>query len=79
MTDTSKLKKGVPSPRKPGDRELGTDPRLQENRNQPLQVMVPPDVFEAFGKEAGRVFGHRKGSKSEMFLELWRLYRSMES
>lgn len=79
MTDTSKLKKGAPPPRRPGMQAVGEDPRFQENRNRPLQVMVPPDVFEAFSQEAGRVFGYSKGAKSQMFLELWRFYQSMES
>ena len=67
---TSGLRKGPPPPRPAPAANPLTDPR---DKNRPLQLMVPPAVFEAFSAEAGRRFGY---SKSRLFLAMWAAYDS---
>lgn len=78
MANTSILKKGAPPPRENAQNVIQADPRPHEGKNKPLQVMVPPEVFEAFGERAGRDFGYSKGAKSQLFLAMWESYVSMK-
>lgn len=78
MANTSILKKGAPPPREKAQNVIAADPRPSEAKNKPLQVMVPPEVFEAFGARAGEEFGFSKGAKSQLFLAMWAAYRSMK-
>ena len=48
-----------------------------EEKNKPLQLMVPPEVFLAFSALAGDEFGFTKGSKSRLFLAMWKAYKSL--
>lgn len=50
---------------------IQADPRKSEGKNQPLQVMTPPDVFDAFSAKAGETSGYSKGSKSQLFMAMW--------
>jgi hypothetical protein len=77
MANTSILKKGAPPAREKAQNVIQADPRRSEAKNKPLQVMVPPEVFEAFGARAGEEFGFSKGAKSQLFLAMWEAYRSM--
>ena len=79
MANTSMLKKGAPPPREKAQNVIQADPRPSEGKNKPLQVMVPPEVFEAFSARAGEEFGYSKGAKSQLFLAIWEAYRSMKS
>lgn len=79
MTDTSILKKGTPPARRSTASVIAADPRPTEGRNKPLQVMVSPEVFEAFGAKAGEEFGFSKGAKSKLFMKMWQAYQSMNS
>jgi hypothetical protein len=67
MANTSILKKGAPPPRETAQNVIAADPRPSDAKNKPLQVMVPPEVFEAFGARAGEEFGFSKGAKSQLF------------
>lgn len=78
MANTSVLKKGAPPPREKAQNIIQADPRPSEGKNKPLQVMVPPEVFEAFGARAGEEFGFSKGAKSQLFLSMWKAYQSMK-
>ena len=78
MTNTSILKKGAPPLREKAENVIMADPRPAEGKNKPLQVMVPPSVFEAFGARAGEEFGFSKGAKSQLFLAMWEAYQSMK-
>jgi hypothetical protein len=78
MANTSILRKGAPPPRETAQNVLQADPRSSEAKNKPLQVMVPPEVFEAFSARAGEEFGFSKGAKSQLFLAIWQAYRSMK-
>lgn len=44
-----------------------------------IEFSVPESVVEAFGEEAARRFGFKKGSKSELFLALWADYMARQS
>lgn len=79
MANTAILKKGAPPPREMAPNIIQADPRPTEGKNKPLQVMVPPEVFEAFGERAGRDFGFSKGAKSQLFLAMWDAYVSRKS
>ena len=77
MVNTSALKKGAP-PRRENNRNLIQPAhRSLEGKNKPLQLMVPPEVFLAFSARAGEEFGFTKGSKSRLFLAMWKAYNSM--
>ena len=77
MANTSILKKGAPPRRDKAENVIKADPRPSEGKNKPLQVMVPPSVFEAFGARAGEEFGFSKGAKSRLFMAMWSAYQSM--
>lgn len=78
MANTSSLKKkGTPPAREKTANVIADDPRPKDGKNKPLQVMVPPEVFDAFSQKAGTQFGFTKGAKSQLFLEMWAAYNSM--
>lgn len=79
MANTSLLKKGTPPPREKSPNVIGVDPRPIESKKKPLQVMVPPEVFDAFSARAGKEFGFSKGAKSQLFMAIWAAYSSMNS
>ena len=77
MANTSALKKkGQPPRREDIPNLIHTNPRSQQTKNKPLQLMVPPEVFIAFSARAGEEFGFTKGSKSQLFLAMWKAYTS---
>lgn len=78
MANTSILKKGAPPQREKTTNVIQADPRKSEGKNKPLQVMVPPEVFDAFSARAGETFGYSKGSKSQLFMAIWDAYSSMK-
>lgn len=75
MANTSALKKGTPPKRETGASVIEADPRPGEAKNRPLQVMIPPAVFDAFSAKAGQEFGYTKGAKSQLFLAMWEAYQ----
>lgn len=74
--NTSALRKGTPPRREATKSPIDADPRPPEGKNKPLQLMVPPNVFEAFSARAGEEFGFTKGAKSRLFLAMWEAYTS---
>lgn len=75
--NTSALRKGAPPKREATRSPIDADPRPPETqKNKPLQLMVPPDVFDAFSARAGEEFGFTKGAKSRLFLAMWEAYSS---
>ena len=78
MANTSLLKKGAPPSREKAKNIIEADPRKSEAKNKPLQVMIPPEVFDAFSARAGETFGFSKGSKSQLFMAMWEAYNSMK-
>ena len=49
-------------------------PDAQEVK-KPLQFKVAETMFEEFSRRAHEDFGHKKGAKLDLFLEMWRLYQ----
>ena len=78
--DAAGLRKGPPPKRAATTNPITADDRRPATgKTKPLQLMVPPEVFTAFGAEAGRRFGYQKGGKSRLFLAMWESYvRTME-
>ena len=77
MANTSALKKkGQPPRREDNPNLIHTNPRSRRPKNKPLQLMVPPEVFLAFSARAGAEFGFIKGSKSRLFLAMWKAHSS---
>lgn len=74
MTKTSALRKGAPPAREKTQSVIKADPRPTDEKNKPLQIMVTPEVFEAFSQRAGEEFGFKKGAKKELFLAMWEAY-----
>jgi hypothetical protein len=60
MTNASALRKGAPPQRETTTSPIAADPRPPEGKNKPLQLMVPPDVFNAFSARAGTELGYTK-------------------
>ena len=79
MTNTTKLKKGIPPQRLKAQGEMLEDTRPEEGKNRPLQLMISHQVFQEFSAKAGRQFGFEKGAKSKLFIEIWKLYQSHEN
>ena len=67
-------RKGAPLARGTTGRPIAADRRPATEKTMPIQVWVPPAVFEAFSERAGADFGFKKGAKSQLFLEMWRRY-----
>ena len=78
MTNASALGKGTPPRRETTANPIATDPRPPAGKNKPLQLMVPPEVFDAFSARAGEEFGFTKGAKSRLFLAIWEAYNSTQ-
>lgn len=88
MADFSNLKpkagnKGEPPPVEVTNNNLQTPPRTKQKANTKtahsapmgkIQFSVPQSEIDAFSQEAGKQFGFKKGSKSDLFsamLEHW--------
>ena len=46
---------------------------------KPLQFKVPGTVFNEFSRRAHEDFGHQKGAKLTLFMEMWRIYQEVNS
>jgi len=78
-TDLGKPKsagKGEPPKRSRKKPVITENTRADDVGTKGIQFMVPPHVIEAFGREAGEVFGFTKGAKSQLFLKLWEDYNA---
>ena len=42
---------------------------------KPLQFKVTETVFNEFSRRAHEDFGHQKGAKLNLFMEMWRVYQ----
>ena len=84
MANVNALKKKNvenPEPPSPGNSSgnLEQPPRSRE-ATVPLQLKIPPSVFESFAELAGREFGFKKGAKAAFFLKIFDEYqRSLKS
>ena len=90
MADITKLKskadKGAPPPPEQLRTVKGSPPR-ETNKNlsdslrerpvakAKIEFSVPEGLLNEFAQEAGRRFGFKKGSKSNLFVALWEEYK----
>ena len=84
MADLTRLKKGAASKGTPPTLEetnlnLSTPPREQPAKKTPIKKIkmefsVPEGMVDEFAIEAGKRFGFKKGSKSDLFVAMWEEY-----
>lgn len=78
MANVKALKKksienpGPPAPGTPSG-NLDQQPRSRVP-TVPLQLKIPPSVFERFAELAGKEFGFKKGAKAALFLKIFEEY-----
>jgi len=80
MADIAKLKpkgagKGTPPAPAETNNNLKTPPREITVKRAPQQFSLPADMIEEFSQEAGKRFGFKKGSKSDLFMAMWEEYK----
>ena len=80
MADLAKLKtkveKGTPPAAEVTNTNLETSPREKPAKKGKIEFSVPEYVLDEFAQEAGRRFGFRKGSKSDLFNAMWDEYQN---
>ena len=80
MADIAKLKpaagKGTPPALEVTNTNLNTSPRDKPAKKGKIEFSVPENILDEFAQEAGKRFGFRKGSKSDLFIAMWDEYKS---
>lgn len=80
MADIAKLKpaagKGTPPAPEVTNTNLKTSPREKPEKKGKIEFSVPENILDEFAQEAGKRFGFRKGSKSDLFIAMWDEYKS---
>jgi len=82
MANVTKLttgKAGGPPPEAAAPENTRKAPRDKTEPKGKIEFSVPLTVIAAFEAEAARRFGFKKGSKSAMFMALWRERDSKKS
>ncbi|MEB8514901.1 hypothetical protein [Acidithiobacillus ferriphilus] len=81
-TDFAKLKrgKGTPPPADDAPDVFAENGRSDEAEAlRPLQVRIPASVFAEFSETAGREFGFTHGAKKQLFLKMWKAYKTQNN
>jgi hypothetical protein len=73
MINTKSLKKGNPPQRYVTPNVIG-ETRTPHKDKKALQLTIDAQTFEDFSRQAGQEFGFSKGSKSKLFLKIWRAF-----
>ena len=80
MADIAKLKpaagKGTPPAPEVTNTNLKISPREKPEKKGKIEFSVPENILDEFAQEAGKRFGFRKGSKSDLFIAMWDEYKS---
>ena len=80
MADLGKLKpktgKGTPPAPEITNQNLKAPPRGKPMKKGKIEFSVPEEILDEFSQEAGRRFGFKKGSKSDLFIAMWEEYKS---
>ena len=81
MADLGKLKaktagRGMPPAPDVTNTNLRTPPREKSTQKGKIEFSVPEPLLDEFAQEAGRRFGFKKGSKSNLFLAMWEEYKT---
>lgn len=82
MAKVSALKTGKASGPPPADaapNNLDRPARDKTETKGKIEFSVPEWLIEDFSAEAARRFGFKKGSKSQMFMQLWDEYKTRQS
>ena len=84
MADLTKLKtktagRGMPPTPDVTNTNLRTPPREKPAQKSKIEFSVPEPLLDEFAQEAGRRFGFKKGSKSDLFLAIWEEYKHMNT
>lgn len=84
MADLAKLKsrragKGTPPALDVTNANLRTPPREQPAKKAKIEFSVPEYILDEFAREAGARFGFKKGSKSDLFITMWREYQERKA
>ena len=58
---------------------LGMPSRETPIQKGKIEFSVPEPLLNEFAQEAGRRFGFKKGSKSNLFLAMWEEYNDRKS
>ena len=77
--EASRGRKGAPPPPEQTNENLNKPPRGARVAKGKIEFSVPRELLEEFALEAGRRFGFKKGSKSELFIAMWDEYRHRSS
>lgn len=81
MADMTKLKarsagKGTPPAPDVTNQNLKATPREKPTKKAKIEFSVPEHILDDFAQEAGRRFGFKKGSKSDLFVAMWEDYQN---
>ena len=80
MADLAKLKtkagKGTPPAAEVTNTNLEISPREKPVKKGKIEFSVPEYMLDEFAQEAGKRFGFRKGSKSDLFIAMWDEYKN---
>lgn len=82
MSNVSKLKTGKgegPPPPAAAPGNTAKPARDKSEAKVSVEFSVPESMAEDFMAEAAKVFGFKKGSKSNMFMKLWEDYQAGKS
>ena len=71
--------RGIPPPPDVTNTNLKTSPRGKPAKKSKIEFSVPEPLLDEFAQEAGRRFGFKKGSKSNLFLAMWEEYKTRTS
>ena len=78
MANVSALKKKSVENPEPPTLETSSGNLDQPPRNReptvPLQLKIPPSIFERFAELAGKEYGFKKGAKAAFFLKIFEEY-----
>ena len=84
MADLAKLRtktkgRGIPPAPDVTNTNLRRPPRETPIQKGKIEFSVPEPLLDEFAQEAGRRFGFKKGSKSNLFLAMWEEYKDRKS
>ena len=69
-----KRNKGKPPPTEQTNDNLNKPPQDGSVKKAKIEFSVPEYLLDAFAQEAGKRFGFKKGSKSDLFMAMWDEY-----
>ena len=77
--DAPKAEKGTPPAPEQTNNNLSKPPRDKPVVKAKIEFSVPKTILDDFAQEAGKRFGFKKGSKSDLFMAMWNEYKDRVS